>query len=138
MRISLAGASGVLGVQLVPLLVADGHEVAGMTRSPDKAQALRELGAEPVVRLLRAAALWVVAALLLVLPGLAWARRPIPDTTGAVHVWDDQLPDSMIDAQIRFVATHVDGTQKVSLQTARRLRAVNPGFLVLHYRLGIG
>jgi hypothetical protein len=72
------------------------------------------------------------------LPGGALALRPIPNTTGAVHVWDDQLPDSMSDAQIRFVARHVDGTQKVSLQSARRLRAVNPGFLVLYYRLGIG
>jgi hypothetical protein len=68
----------------------------------------------------------------------ASALRPIPDTGASVHVWQDQLPDSMTGAQIRFVATHVDGTQKVSLQTARRLRAVNPGFLVLHYRLGIG
>jgi hypothetical protein len=44
----------------------------------------------------------------------------------------------MTDAQVRFVARHVDGTQKVGLVTARRLRAVNRGFLVLHYRLGIG
>ena len=49
MRIFLAGASGVIGVRLIPLLVRDGHEVAGMTRSPGKTAALRELGAEPVV-----------------------------------------------------------------------------------------
>ena len=49
MRVFLAGASGVIGVRLIPLLVSDGHEVAGMTRSPGKAAALRELGAEPVV-----------------------------------------------------------------------------------------
>lgn len=49
MRVFLAGASGVLGVRLVPLLVADGHVVAGMTRSPGKSEALRRLGAEPVV-----------------------------------------------------------------------------------------
>ena len=49
MRIFLAGASGVIGVRLVPLLVAGGHEVAGMTRSPGKKNALRALGAEPVV-----------------------------------------------------------------------------------------
>jgi nucleoside-diphosphate-sugar epimerase len=49
MRIFLAGASGVVGVRLVPLLVAAGHEVAGMTRSPGKTRMLRELGAEPVV-----------------------------------------------------------------------------------------
>ncbi len=39
----------MIGRQLVPLLVADGHEVAGTTRSPGKAEMLRELGAEPVV-----------------------------------------------------------------------------------------
>ena len=49
MRIFVAGASGVIGVRLVPLLVADGHQVAGMTRSPDKAHSVRALGAEPVV-----------------------------------------------------------------------------------------
>jgi nucleoside-diphosphate-sugar epimerase len=49
MRIFLAGASGVIGVRLIPLLVAEGHEVAGMTRSPGKVETLRELGAEPVV-----------------------------------------------------------------------------------------
>lgn len=49
MRIFLAGASGVIGVRLIPLLVRDGHQIAGMTRSPGKAAALRELGAEPVV-----------------------------------------------------------------------------------------
>ena len=49
MRIFLAGASGVIGVRLIPLLVRDGHEVAGMTRSSGKTAKLRELGAEPVV-----------------------------------------------------------------------------------------
>jgi nucleoside-diphosphate-sugar epimerase len=49
MRIFVAGASGVIGTRLVPLLVADGHAVAGMTRSRHKADLLRELGAEPVV-----------------------------------------------------------------------------------------
>ena len=49
MRIFLAGASGVIGVRLVPLLVAAGHEVAGMTRSPAKLDGLRGLGAEPVL-----------------------------------------------------------------------------------------
>lgn len=49
MRVFLAGASGVIGVRLISLLVSDGHVVAGMTRSSEKVQALRELGAEPVV-----------------------------------------------------------------------------------------
>ena len=49
MRIFLAGASGVIGSRVVPLLVQRGHVVAGMTRSPEKVEMLRELGAEPVV-----------------------------------------------------------------------------------------
>jgi nucleoside-diphosphate-sugar epimerase len=49
MRVFLAGATGVLGIRLVPLLVADGHAVAGMTRSEQKSETLRELGAQPVV-----------------------------------------------------------------------------------------
>jgi uncharacterized protein YbjT (DUF2867 family) len=48
-RIFIAGATGVIGVRLVRLLVADGHAVAGMTRSPDKAGMLRDGGAQPVV-----------------------------------------------------------------------------------------
>ena len=47
MRVFLAGATGVLGVRLLPLLVADGHEVAGMTRS--QAALVAELGGQPVV-----------------------------------------------------------------------------------------
>jgi uncharacterized protein YbjT (DUF2867 family) len=49
MRIFLAGATGVIGIRLLPLLVADGHAVAGMTRSPGKRDQLAGLGAEPVV-----------------------------------------------------------------------------------------
>jgi nucleoside-diphosphate-sugar epimerase len=49
MRIFVAGASGVIGIRLVPLLVAEGHEVAGMTRSARNASELERLGAVPVV-----------------------------------------------------------------------------------------
>ena len=49
MRIFLAGATGVIGVRLVPLLVDAGHDVAGMTRSPAKVDLVRSLGAEAVV-----------------------------------------------------------------------------------------
>lgn len=49
MRIFIAGATGVLGMRVVPLLVADGHEVWGMTRTPSKSDLLRKVGAEPVV-----------------------------------------------------------------------------------------
>jgi uncharacterized protein YbjT (DUF2867 family) len=48
-RIFVAGATGVIGVRLVPLLVADGHVVAGMTRSAGKTSLLAGLGTQPVV-----------------------------------------------------------------------------------------
>ena len=47
MRIFVAGATGVIGKRLVPLLRANGHEVVGTTRSPGKVDDLRALGAEP-------------------------------------------------------------------------------------------
>jgi nucleoside-diphosphate-sugar epimerase len=49
MKVFVAGATGALGRQLVPRLVARGHEVTGMTRSASKAALLGELGATPVV-----------------------------------------------------------------------------------------
>lgn len=49
MRVFLAGASGVIGTRLLPLLLARGDSVTGMTRSPEKADLLRRLGAVPVV-----------------------------------------------------------------------------------------
>lgn len=39
----------MIGLRLVPLLVADGHEVAGMTRTPEKPDGLRSMGADPVL-----------------------------------------------------------------------------------------
>ena len=49
MRIFLAGATGVIGRRLLPLLIAEGHQVTGMTRSPQKVEELRARGAQPVV-----------------------------------------------------------------------------------------
>jgi nucleoside-diphosphate-sugar epimerase len=48
MRVFLAGATGVIGRRLIPQLLAAGHQVTGMTRSPEKFELLRALGAEPV------------------------------------------------------------------------------------------
>ena len=49
MRVFVAGASGAIGTRLVPQLINRGHTVIGTCRSPDKAERLRALGAEPVV-----------------------------------------------------------------------------------------
>jgi uncharacterized protein YbjT (DUF2867 family) len=45
MRVFVAGATGVIGQQLVPQLVAAGHHVVATTRSPGKTAPLRALGA---------------------------------------------------------------------------------------------
>jgi nucleoside-diphosphate-sugar epimerase len=49
MKIFVAGATGALGQQLVPQLVANGHEVVGMTRTESKQDLVRSLGARPAV-----------------------------------------------------------------------------------------
>jgi hypothetical protein len=49
LKVFVAGATGVLGRELVPQLVAQGHEVVGMTRSASKQDLVRSLGARPVV-----------------------------------------------------------------------------------------
>jgi nucleoside-diphosphate-sugar epimerase len=47
--IFLAGASGAIGRRLVPILVAEGWRVVGITRSATKTGLLKQLGAHPVV-----------------------------------------------------------------------------------------
>jgi nucleoside-diphosphate-sugar epimerase len=49
MKVFLAGATGALGRQLVPRLVAAGHDVVGMTRSADRRELIASLGGRPVV-----------------------------------------------------------------------------------------
>jgi len=45
MKVFVAGAGGALGVHVVRLLVADGHEVVGFTRSAAHAEVVQQLGA---------------------------------------------------------------------------------------------
>ena len=49
MRVFVAGASGVIGPVLVPMLVKDAHQVSAMTRTPGKIDALEAMGADPVL-----------------------------------------------------------------------------------------
>ena len=48
-RILVAGAGGVIGRRLCPLLIGDGWSVTGTTRSTEKMPVLRELGVEPAL-----------------------------------------------------------------------------------------
>jgi nucleoside-diphosphate-sugar epimerase len=49
MKVFVAGATGALGRVLLPQLVAGGHEVVGLTRTPPKQDLIRGLGARPAV-----------------------------------------------------------------------------------------
>jgi nucleoside-diphosphate-sugar epimerase len=49
MKVFVAGATGAISKQLVPGLVAAGHEVVGMTHKQSNRALLEELGATPVV-----------------------------------------------------------------------------------------
>jgi len=49
MKVLVAGAGGAIGRQLLPRLAKNGHEVVGMTRSAEKAELVRALGAEPAI-----------------------------------------------------------------------------------------
>ncbi len=49
MRIFLAGATGVIGSCLLPLMLADGHAVAAMTRTKGKMNELHSAGAIPIL-----------------------------------------------------------------------------------------
>ena len=48
-RIFLAGATGALGRCLAPMLIADGWQVVGTTRSASRQQMLHDMGVVPVV-----------------------------------------------------------------------------------------
>ena len=49
MRVFVAGATGAMGKQLVPRLVAAGHDVSGMTSKEANRDLVTELGATPIV-----------------------------------------------------------------------------------------
>lgn len=49
MRIFLAGGTGVIGIRLLPLMLAEGHVIAAMTRTRAKIDGLRAMGVIPVL-----------------------------------------------------------------------------------------
>ena len=66
-------------------------------------------------------------------------KRPFPDTSYGLHVFPDYVggahPPGLSDPQMKFVASHFAGTQKIFRRDAARYRQLNPKFIVLHYRL---
>jgi nucleoside-diphosphate-sugar epimerase len=49
MRVFVAGTTGAVGSRLLPLLVAAGHSVVGLTRSAAGADIIRGAGADPAI-----------------------------------------------------------------------------------------
>ena len=87
-------------------------------------------------RVVRASKALCLVTLLLVSP--SWARRTFPDTRDKIRVFADQLPSQLTDAQWQFVASHYAGSQKMTRDWTRRVRRLNPNFLMLHYQLAVG
>ncbi|MGS2810780.1 NAD-dependent epimerase/dehydratase family protein [Nocardia sp. MW-W600-9] len=109
MRIFLAGATGVIGARLLPLLIGAGHEVAGLTRSPGKAAAIRTTGAHPIVRDVYDA------------PGLAAAVTDFAPDLGMHQLTD--LPDDVAD-----LATSGEANARIRTEgTANLLAAAAAG-----------
>ena len=88
MRVFVAGATGAIGKQLVPRLVAAGHEVHGMTRSESK-QAMRRVAGDGSRSLARRKALTKKTARPVVperwpTPGPGWGRQRAGSCQAAV------------------------------------------------------
>ena len=49
MKIFCTGASGYIGGSVAAHLIAAGHQVTGLVRSPEKAEAVRARGIQPVL-----------------------------------------------------------------------------------------
>ena len=74
-----------------------------------------------------------------VTPDSQFIIHSFPDTIEGIRVFNDQLAVwEMSEAQFEFAATHYVGAQKVFVSDVRRLRAHNPDFVILNYRLGLG
>lgn len=104
MIVLVAGASGVVGQRLLPLLRQDGHQIVATTRSPAKAAALRALGAAPVI-----VDVFDKAALVLAVQ----AAKPdviIHQLTDLPDVWDPAQTDAVLESNARL---RRDGTRNL-------------------------
>ena len=48
MKVFVTGGTGAIGRHAIPALVGAGHSVSALARTPEKAAALSEHGAEPI------------------------------------------------------------------------------------------
>ena len=80
MKIFCTGASGYIGGSVAAHLIAAGHQVTGLVRSPEKAEAVRTRGIEPVLGTLDDGEILAQAALL---DALAGSNKPFIHTSGS-------------------------------------------------------
>ena len=59
MDVFLTGATGTIGQAVTSRLVARGHVVAALARSPESAERVRQMGAQPVAGDIRAPDVWI-------------------------------------------------------------------------------
>ena len=78
MRVFVAGATGAIGKQLVPLLVAAGHEVFGMTHS-EANRALKQAG-------------FFVRTVIVPGAGHFWMSDPLEDAAGFPAALAPKIP----------------------------------------------
>jgi nucleoside-diphosphate-sugar epimerase len=109
-RVLVAGASGVIGLPLVKLLIATGHSVAGTSRSPIKAAGLRALGVTPlVIDVYDAHALGDAVA----------AARPEVVVHLLTDLPDRIDPDGVADMSVRNARIRSEGTRNLVAASVR-------------------
>ncbi|MEQ9334429.1 NAD-dependent epimerase/dehydratase family protein [Thalassobaculum sp.] len=159
MRTLVLGGTGSIGSAVVRGLVAAGHEVCALARSPDSAEQVLDIGAEPVAGDLASPALWVGALapeldavvhaacsfdadmgaldtglLDALLPALAaTGRRPALVYTGGCWLWGPS-PDRAIDEATPFdplpaFAWMVPNLQRVLAAPGIRGAVVHPAMV---------
>jgi len=70
--------------------------------------------------------------------GLRAPDEPFPSTADRIHVFNDQMTYPLSDGLLGFATSHYDGTQKMPVSAVDALKAEDPGFVVLQYRLALG
>ncbi len=111
MRVFIAGATGVLGQRAVMRLVAAGHDVTGVSRSPEKDALLEALGAQSVrVDIFDADALRIAAGGADAVVNVTTKIPPIAQMANA-RAWDEnerirrEASGHLVDAAIAVGAT---------------------------------
>ncbi len=129
MRVFVAGASGAIGLRLVPQLLERGHTVIGTSRSAEKGTRLRALGAEAIVLdLLDARAVSAAVA----------AARPdaiVHEATALAIKWDFRHFDRTFAQTNRLRTAGTDALLEAARETGVR-RLVAQSYAMAYAREG--